>query len=158
MVTIWTIWRFQNDLGQICKILREKYGYDNCKLVSDRNYDSLVRDPDIRVTDRSFYFREKSHVIVFIFFCDKRDKSKIFHGESTAAELTHLLTCLKNKVKCCFILREKGCRISPVLFGDVKKNVDMMHDTSNFKNRDEIASLIQARFTRFLIDKYSEIM
>lgn len=72
-----------------------KYGYDNCKLVSDRNYDSLVRVPDIRVTDRSFYFHEKSHVIVFIFFCDKRDKNNIFHGESAAAELTHLLTCLK---------------------------------------------------------------
>jgi len=145
-------------LEEICKILRKKYGYDNCKLVSDRNYYSLVRDPDIRITDRSFYFLEKSHVIVFIFFCDKRDKSKIFQGESAAAELTHLLTCLKNKIKCCFILREKGYRISPVLFGDVKKIVDIFYDTSNFKNHDEIASLIQGRFTRFLIDKYSEIM
>ena len=113
---------FKLDLEQICQILRDKYGYNNCKLVSEREmeYISLEKDKDILNRDRSFYFLEVSHVIIFVFFCDKKEINKISHGESPSSELTHLLDLLKHKKKCCFVFKEKGCEMGSIWFGHAK--------------------------------------
>jgi len=78
-------------------------------LVSERKFTTLEKDREISIKKRSFYFLEISHVIIFVFFCDKKDIGKISHGESPSAKLTHLLALLHNKMKCCFVLREKDC-------------------------------------------------
>jgi hypothetical protein len=150
---------FKFDLEQICKILRDKYGYNNCKLVSEREseYTSLEKDKDILNRDRSFYFLEKSHVIIFVFFCDKKELKKISHAESCSSELTHLLDVLKHKTKCCFVLKEKGCEMSSVWFGHIKGE-GIKYEVTTFENNEEIAKMVKAKCILFLEEKYYEII
>jgi hypothetical protein len=153
---------FKSDLEQICKILRDKYGYDNCKLVSERETEYLSvkdkeKDKDILNRNRSFYFLEVSHVIIFVFFCDKKELNKISHSESPSSELTYLLDLLKHKMKCYFIFKEKGCEMSSVWFGHAKGE-GLKYEETTFKNNEEIAKMIKAKCTIFLEEKYHEII
>jgi hypothetical protein len=150
---------FKSDLEEICTILKDKYGYNNCKLVSQREseYTSTEKDTDILNRDRSFYFLEKSHVIIFIFFCDKKELNKISHAESCSSEITHLLDTLTHKIKCCFVFKEKGCQMSSVWFGHVKGE-GIKYEEEIFENKEEIAKMIKAKCMLFLEEKYYDIV
>src|SRR6266540_2736390 len=76
---------FEEDLSEIGSILQTRYGYIDCKLVSQRNYYELYSENDEYVAEKSFYFLRKSNILIFIFFCDRREENKIAHGESPAA-------------------------------------------------------------------------
>jgi hypothetical protein len=147
---------FKEDLIEIAAMLQSN-GYDNCKLVSHRRYRSKEADPEIKIQEKSFHFLEKSNIIGFIFFCDRRGKDKIAHEGSPATELTHLIYNLSHKKRCCFVLRENGCDMSPVLFGLLKGSPIMYH-LIEFQDNLEIAEIIKGRCKRFLQSKYNEII
>jgi len=156
MVTIYGPYGdFENDLSEIGSILQTHYGYIDCKLVSQRDYHELECEDDKYVAEKSFHFLRKSNVLIFIFFCDKRKENRISHSESPAAELTHLIDKISNKVGCCFVLREKGCSMGPVVFGQLPDEI--MYEQMEFENNSEIDKIVEAKCRTYLELKFNEI-
>lgn len=145
---------FKTDLIEIGNVLRTQYGFFDCRLVIQRSYSQTQGDLEVNIRNKSFHFLRSSNVVIFIFFCDK--KGKIAHGESPASELTYLIDKVSSKIRCCFVLIERGCSMGSVVFGHLKDS-DIMYEVAEFPNNLEIAKIIEAKCRTFLNDKYHEI-
>ena len=149
---------FKVKLLKITELLRSKYGYDDCKIVAERIYRRQRNGEDTNSywTTKSFHYLEESHVVIFIFYCDKG--KEIAHNESPSIEISRLIY-KTNKKNCCFVLKDNNCKMPPMLEGILKEHELKMDEFNGYEKKceDKIAKLLQGKCLSFLKEKFDQI-
>jgi hypothetical protein len=150
--------QFTNKLLKVTKLLRTKYGYKDCKLVKERLYRPKKKDEmqSTYWTLKSFHYLKESHVVIFIFFCDRG--KEVAHNESPSIEIAHLIY-KTDKISCCFVLIDNNCNMPAILKGILNQHELKLDEFNGYDKKCEVklANLLQAKCLSFLKEKYDQI-
>jgi hypothetical protein len=144
-------------LKKITKFLREKHGFSNTFLVLERNFKPKLTNEtrNVYLKNKSYHYLETSHVNIFVFYC-------YAYNESPSIELKHVCDKLPKKIECCAVIKDKSCKMSPLLGGEIDEALGLVSRVEEFyssrPSSDEyIIELVKAKCINFLKVKFNEI-
>lgn len=104
---------------------------------------------------RSYHYLETSNVNIFVYYCNA-------HNESPSIELKHVCDTLAKKIECCAVIKDKSCKMSPLLAGEIDEAPGLVSRVEEFDssrpNCDEcVIELVNAKCINFLKVKFNEV-
>lgn len=146
---------FEQRLRTIAQQLRDRYNFTDTFVVKDRlayRQRNQDEDTDVYLMDKSFYYLEKSHVNLFIFYCWA-------YNDSAVIELKEVCDNIKWKQPCCAILLDKGCNLATLLNGMIKTSGILVEE---FNGKDpncdnQILQFAKAKCNIFLKTKFDSL-